>query len=115
MVVYIPIYHCTIKLEQIQTNKLLIGVHFHFAIALSQYCNCKKEYKRLDSMVIFPWNFAQVKKQPWKIIFSLKLSISFEVVKFISNVLKTFVNTSCYNNDENCDFFKLWFFFSLKM
>ncbi len=40
--------------------------------------------------------------------FSLKFSIIFfNVVKFISNVLKTFVTTLCYNNDENYDLFKL--------
>jgi hypothetical protein len=37
---------------------------------------------------------------------SLKFSISFQVVKFILDVFKTFVNTLCYNNDENCDIFK---------
>jgi len=72
MVVYFPIYHCIMKVEQIWTNKLLIGVHFHFAIALSQCCNCKKEYERLDLMVIYPWNFSHVKKKSWKTIFFTK-------------------------------------------
>jgi hypothetical protein len=45
---------------------------------------------------------------------SLKFSISFQVVKFISNVLKTFVNALCYNNDEDymiflsCKMFLHW-------
>jgi hypothetical protein len=36
-----------------------------------------------------------------------KISISFQVMKFILNVLKTFVSILCYNNDEDCDLFKL--------
>jgi hypothetical protein len=39
---------------------------------------------------------------------SPKFSICFEVMKFILNVLKTFVSTLCYNNYDDCDFFKLW-------
>jgi hypothetical protein len=58
-------------------------------------------------MVVYPWNFARAKRQPWKKSFSLKFSISFQVVRFIWNVLKTFVSTLCYNNDEDCDLFKL--------
>jgi hypothetical protein len=46
--------------------------------------------------------------------YSLKFSISFQVVKFISYVLKTFVSTLCYNNDENCDIFKLLIFFVIE-
>jgi len=38
---------------------------------------------------------------------SLKISNFFQVVKFISNVFKKFVNTLCYNNEDDCDFFKL--------
>jgi hypothetical protein len=58
-------------------------------------------------MIVYHWNFAHVKKQPCKKSFSLKLSKKFQVVKFISNVLKTFINTLCYNNDKDCDFLKL--------
>jgi hypothetical protein len=75
MMVYIPIYLCIMKLEQIWTNKLLIGVHFHFATTLSQCCNCKKglQIKGLDLMVVYPRNFAHVKQQPWRRIFFIKI------------------------------------------
>jgi hypothetical protein len=42
MVVYIPLYHCIMKLKQIWTIQLLNGRHFHFKMALSQCYNCKK-------------------------------------------------------------------------
>jgi hypothetical protein len=42
-----------------------------------------------------------------KFFFTIYIYIYFQVVKFISDVFKTFVNTLCYNNDENCDLFKL--------
>jgi hypothetical protein len=38
---------------------------------------------------------------------SPKFLISFQVVKFISYILKTFVSTLCYNNDDDSDLFKL--------
>jgi hypothetical protein len=57
-------------------------------------------------MVVYSWNFAFVKRQPWKKKFN-KINNFSKVVKFISNVLKTFVITLCYNNDENCDLLKL--------
>jgi hypothetical protein len=73
---------------------------------MSQHCNCKKKLcEGLDLMVVYPWNFEQVERKPWKIIFSLKFSIFFQVVKFISNVLRTFVSTLSHNNE-----WKLWFF-----
>jgi hypothetical protein len=65
----------------------------------------KKDYERLDLMIIYLWNFAHVKKRPRKKSSRFKFSNSFQVMKFISNVFKTFVNTLCYNNDENCEFF----------
>jgi len=58
-------------------------------------------------MVVNLWNFTHVKNIHEEESFSLNFSISFQVVKFISNVLKTFVSTLCYNNAENCDMFKL--------
>jgi hypothetical protein len=66
MVVYIPIYHCIMKLEQIWTNELLIGIHFHFEPALSQCYNYEKNYKGQNFMIVYLWIFAHVKRQPWK-------------------------------------------------
>jgi hypothetical protein len=66
-------------------------------------------------MVLYPWNFSHVKKKHEKEYFSLKFSISFQVVTFIFDVFKTFVNTLCYNNDENCDILKLQIVVPLKM
>ncbi len=62
----------------------------------------KKDYEGLDLMVVYLWNFAHVNRQPWRKKNSLKFSI-FQVVKFILDVFKTFVNTLCYINDEDCD------------
>jgi hypothetical protein len=45
----------------------------------------QKDYEGLYLIVVYPWNFAHVKRQPWKKILFLKFSISFQVVKFISN------------------------------
>jgi hypothetical protein len=115
MVVYIPIYHCIMKLEQIWTNKLLIGVHFHFATTLSQCCNCKKGLQRTrfnDSLFV---KFCTCKKKTMKVKNSLKFSICFSNYEFILDGLKTFVNTLCYNNDENCDLFKLYNVLPLKV
>jgi len=65
MVVYIPIYHCIMKLEQIWKNSLLIGVHFQIATTLSKCYNYKKNYKVLNS--------AHTKIQPWRKIFFIKI------------------------------------------
>jgi hypothetical protein len=74
MVIYNPIHHSIMKLKQIWINKLLIKIHFHIAMALSQcYNNNKKDYEGLDLMVFYPWNFAHVKKQSWKKIFFTKI------------------------------------------
>jgi hypothetical protein len=106
MVVYIPIYHCIMKLEQMWKNKLVIGIHFHFATTRHNATIIQKDCEGLDLMVVYPWNFAHGKRQQEKSSF-LKFSISFQVVKFIPNVLKTFVNTLwCYNN-ETFDLLKL--------
>jgi hypothetical protein len=67
----------------------------------------KKDCKGLDLMVVYSWNFAHVNRQPWRRIFFIKIFNFFLVVKFILNVFKTFVNTLCYNNDEDCDILKL--------
>ncbi len=67
----------------------------------------KKDYKGLDLMIVYPWNFAHVKRQLWKTIFFNQNFNSFQVVKFIANDFKTFVSTLCYNNDDDCDLFKL--------
>jgi hypothetical protein len=50
---------------------------------------------------------AHVKRQTWKKYSSLIIWISFQVVKFISDGFKKFVNTLCYNNDESCDLSQL--------
>jgi hypothetical protein len=51
-------------------------------------------------MVFYSWNFAHVKKNHEEESSSLKFSIFFQVVKFISNVLKIFVSTLwCYNDE----------------
>jgi hypothetical protein len=39
-----------------------------------------------------------------------KTSTSFQVVKSISNVFKTFVSTLYYNDDDDCDIFLFYFF-----
>ncbi len=33
----------------------------------------KKDYKRLDLMIVYLWNFAHVKNNPWKKIFMTKI------------------------------------------
>jgi hypothetical protein len=55
MVVYIPIYHCIMKLEYIFTLQQLC----HNAVIV------KNDYKRQDLMVLYRWNFVDVKRQPW--------------------------------------------------
>jgi hypothetical protein len=80
MVVYIPIYYCIMKLEQIWTNILVIRVHFHFATTLSQCCNCTKGL--------------------WKIRFNGILSMKFCTCK------KTTMKKNFFHNSQF--FFKLW-------
>jgi len=58
-------------------------------------------------MVIYPWNFTHVKRQPCKKIFFIRILNFFQGVKFILDVLKTFVSTLCDNDNENCDFLML--------
>ncbi len=67
----------------------------------------KKDYEGLDLTIVYPWKFAHVKIQRWKIKIFNKFFNSFQVVKFISNGFKTFVSTLCYNNDDDCDLFEL--------
>jgi hypothetical protein len=55
----------------------------------------KKDYKRLDLMVVYLWNF-------FNKIFNFFSSYEVHIRFFL-----TFVNTLCYNNDEDCDLFKL--------
>ncbi len=111
MVVYIPIHHYIMKLEQIWTNKLLIGVHFYFAKVMSQCYNCKKglQKTRLNGCLFV--KFCTCKKTTMKKnLLHYNSQFSFQVGKFISNG-----NTLCYNNDENCDLFKLQIVVPLKM
>jgi len=115
MVVYIPIYHCIMKLEQIWKNEILIGINFHFAIALSQCYNYKKRLQRTKFNGGLSMKCFTCKNQWWKKYCSQKISTSFQVVKSISNVFKTFVSTSYYNEDDDCNIFKLWFFSPLKI
>ncbi len=58
-------------------------------------------------MVVYPWNFAHVKGQPWKKIFFIKILNFFSSCEVHIRFFKTIVNTLCYNNDEDCDPFKL--------
>ncbi len=81
-----------------------------FSFLQQPYCNVamiQKDYEGLDLMVVYPWNFAHVKKNHEKNIFKKKKSISFQVVKFIPNVLKTFVTTLWCYNDEIFDLVRL--------
>jgi len=59
--------------------------------------------------------FCTCKKKTMKKKNSLKFSIFFQIMKFILDGLKTFVSTLCYNNDENCDLFKLYNVLPLKV
>jgi len=107
VVVYISIYHCIMKLEQKWKTNLLFGVHFHFVIALSQCYNCKKILQRTIFMVVYPLNFADVKKQPWRIFFFTKILNYFSSCEVHIKCFKNTCQYICYNNDENCDLFKL--------
>ncbi len=75
----------------------------------------KKDYEGLDLLIVYSRNFAHLKVKPWKKNFSLKFSIFFQIMKFILDGLKTFASTLCYNNDENCDLFKLYNVLPLKV
>jgi hypothetical protein len=48
-----------------------------YIFALQQPCHnvviVQNDYEGLDLMVVYPWNFAHVKKQPWKKIFFTKI------------------------------------------
>jgi hypothetical protein len=66
-------------------------------------------------MIVYLWNVAHVERKPWEKKNSLKLSICFQIMKFILNGLKTFVSTLCYNNDENFDLLKLYNVLPLKV
>jgi hypothetical protein len=56
-----------------------------------KFCTCKK------TTIVQKDNNEKESSSP-------KFSISFQVMKFISNVLKTFVSTLCYNKYDDCDF-----------
>ncbi len=75
MVVYIPVYHYIIKLEQINYEQ--INYYLEYIFILQQPCHnvgiVKKDYQGLDLMVVYSWNFAYVKKQPWRKIFFTKI------------------------------------------
>jgi hypothetical protein len=58
--------------------------------------------------------FCTCKRQSWKKIFLTKILNFFSIVKFIYDVFKTFVTTWCYSNDEDCELFKFFFFFSIE-
>ncbi len=71
------------------------------------YLYKRLNYERLNLIIIYPWNFAHLKKNHEKKSSLLKFSIFFQVVKFISNVLKTFVDTLWYYNEKKFDLLKL--------
>jgi hypothetical protein len=57
-------------------------------------------------MEIGSWKFACTKRQPLK-LFIYIISIYFEIMEFKLNDIKIFVNTLCYDNVHNCDFYRL--------
>ncbi len=67
------------------TKLISFGIHFHFATACHNATIMQKDYEGLDLRLVYLRTFAHVKVKPWRRIF---FSISFQVVKFISNVLK---------------------------
>ncbi len=98
MMVYIPIYHCIMKLKQIQKNELSIRVHFHFTTTLSQCYNYKKDYKGLDLIVVYLWNFAHVKREPQRKIFFTKILNFFSSCEVHIRCFFKKLSTLCYNN-----------------
>ncbi len=82
-----------------------------YIFTLQQPCHnatiTKKYYKGLGLMIVYPWNLAHVKRQPWRKIFLIKDFNFFSSCEVISNVFKTFFGTFCYNNDEHCGICKL--------
>ncbi len=106
MVVYIPFYHCIMKLKQIWTIQLLNGRHFHFKMALSQCYNCKK------GLLV---KFCTCKETTIKKTFFTKKFNFFSSCEVHIRFLKTYVNTLWYNKDDNCDFFDLENVFPLKI
>jgi hypothetical protein len=54
--------------------------HPHHNVAI-----LKKDYEGQDLMVVYLWNFAHVERQPRKKKSSLKFSILFQIVRFISD------------------------------
>jgi len=73
---------------------IIIGIHFHFVIALSICYNCKTTLQKIIFNGSLSIKFFTCKKNNHEeFFFSLKFSIIFPVVKFISNALKTLVST----------------------
>jgi len=94
----------------------LIGVYFYFAKIMSQCCNCKKGLQRTRLNGSLFVKFCTCKKATMKKnLLHYNSQFSFQVGKFISNAFKTNGNTLCYNNDVNCDIFKLQIVVPLKM
>ncbi len=66
----------------------------------------QKDYKGLDLMVVYPWNFTHVKRQPWRRIFFIKILNLFSSCVVHIRCFKKFVSTLWWYNDENFDLLK---------
>jgi hypothetical protein len=72
-----------------------------------QCCNYKKRLQRIIFNGSLFVKFCICEKTTMKKNLFHQNSQFFSIVKFISNVLKTFISTSYYNNDDDCDLFEL--------